>query len=56
LKKLYQSAKGNGNMMPHVIDAIMAYATIGEIVGTVRVAHGNTFDPSETLSPPFPFE
>jgi methylmalonyl-CoA mutase N-terminal domain/subunit len=53
LKKLFKSAKENENIMPSVINAIMAFATIGEIVGTVRVAHGNSYDPSEILSLPF---
>lgn len=56
LRKLYQASKGNENIMPYVIEAIMNYATIGEIVGTVRVSYGNSYDPSETLSSPFSLE
>jgi methylmalonyl-CoA mutase, N-terminal domain len=56
LKRLYQISKSDENIMPYVIDANMNYATIGEIVGTVRVAHGNSYDASEVLNPPFPLE
>jgi len=56
IKKLYRATKGKENIMPYVIDAIMNYATIGEIVGTVRVAYGNSYDPSETLNPHISFE
>jgi len=56
LKRLYQISKSDENIMPYVIEANMNYATIGEIVGTVRVAHGNSYDASEVLDPPFPLE
>ena len=56
LKVLYEKSKGHENIMPYVIDAVSYYATIGEVVGMVRLAHGNTYDPSEVLSPSFPLE
>lgn len=56
LKTLYGKSKGDSNIMPYVIDAVSHYATIGEVMGMVRLAHGNSYDPSETLSPSFPLE
>jgi len=56
LRELYKKAKSDENIMSSVVDAIMTYATIGEVVGTVRLAHGNTYDSTEVLSPSFSFE
>ena len=33
------------NLIPHMIDAVNAHATLGEVMGTVREAYGYTFDP-----------
>ena len=33
------------NLMPEVIEAVKAYATVGEIAGTIRQAYGFRYDP-----------
>ncbi|MFC1859521.1 methylmalonyl-CoA mutase [Thermodesulfobacteriota bacterium] len=33
------------NLIPYMIDSLKAYATLGEIMGTVREAYGLTYDP-----------
>jgi methylmalonyl-CoA mutase N-terminal domain/subunit len=37
--------KKKENLIPHMIDSLKAYATLGEIMGTVREAYGQTYDP-----------
>ncbi|MDO8785197.1 MAG: methylmalonyl-CoA mutase family protein, partial [Syntrophales bacterium] len=45
-----EAAKGEGhNLMPLIMDALRASATLGEILGTIRVANGTTYDPYEVL-------
>lgn len=45
LQTLYRTARDGNNPMQAMIDAFIADASIGEIWGTVRVAHGHDFDP-----------
>jgi methylmalonyl-CoA mutase N-terminal domain/subunit len=41
------------NLMPEVIEAVRAYATVGEISGVIRLAHGFRYDPFGELEAPF---
>ena len=40
LAKLRTAAKGTENLMPYLIDAVKAYATLGEICGVLREEFG----------------
>lgn len=37
------------NLIPPVIEAVKTYASMGEIIGTVREAYGLSYDPLETI-------
>ena len=39
--------------MPSIIDAVSSHAIIGEIMGTLRLAYGQPYDPYEMIQPPF---
>ena len=41
------------NLLPAMVEAATAKATIGEIMGTVRQAYGYSYDPFDTLKSPF---
>ncbi len=41
LKTVEETAKGTGNMMPAVLEAVRSYATIGEITGVMRKVFGS---------------
>lgn len=40
LQQLEQAAKGDQNLMPYILEAVRAYATVGEICGTLRNVFG----------------
>ncbi len=40
LDALARSAEGRGNTMPHIVEAVRAYATVGEICDVFRRAFG----------------
>jgi methylmalonyl-CoA mutase N-terminal domain/subunit len=40
LKKLEEAARGKANLMPHIIEAVKTYASVGEICGTLRGVFG----------------
>ncbi|HQE67313.1 MAG TPA: methylmalonyl-CoA mutase family protein, partial [Bacillota bacterium] len=40
LEKLENAAKGEDNLMPFILDAVKAYATLGEICGVLRKVFG----------------
>lgn len=40
LERLMEAAKGDANLMDPILDAVKAYATLGEICGTLRDAFG----------------
>jgi len=40
LKALHQAAQGKDNLMPHIVEAVSAYATLGEVCGILRKALG----------------
>jgi len=46
LNKLRESAEGGDNLVPHVIDAVKEYATIGDICGIFRDVFGEYKNPS----------
>ena len=41
------------NLIPYMIDSLKAYATLGEIMGTVREAYGYTYDPLDAIASEF---
>ena len=55
IAQLYKDAKKdrNHNLMPAIIEAVKAYATAGEIMGVIRMAHGFHYDPLEMIDCPF---
>jgi len=40
LQRLERAARGTDNLMPYILDAVRAYATIGEICDTLRNVFG----------------
>ncbi|UOQ46453.1 methylmalonyl-CoA mutase family protein [Halobacillus salinarum] len=40
LKQLREAAKGSDNLMPHIVSAVKAYATVGEIANVLREEFG----------------
>ncbi|MCY4425725.1 MAG: methylmalonyl-CoA mutase family protein [Halieaceae bacterium] len=50
---LYQVAKQGGNFHQAMIDALLSDGSIGEVWGTVRVAHGYSYDPFNVIQTPF---
>jgi methylmalonyl-CoA mutase N-terminal domain/subunit len=44
LNEIKQTAAGQGNLMPPIIDAVRAYATVGEICRTLSAAFGEYLD------------
>ena len=46
LLKLKEAAKGTENLMPYIMDAIRAYASIGEIINTLKEVFGTYFEDS----------
>ena len=40
MDRLETTARGDGNLMPPILDAVRAYATVGEISDRLRVAWG----------------
>ena len=40
LTDLKKTAAGDGNLLPHIIDAVKAHATLGEISDTLREEFG----------------
>jgi methylmalonyl-CoA mutase N-terminal domain/subunit len=40
LMRLRRAAGGSENLMPHILEAVKAYATLGEICDTLRAVFG----------------
>ena len=40
LRRLEDEARGEGNLLPPIIEAVAAYATVGEISDRLRAAWG----------------
>ncbi|MCL4479606.1 MAG: methylmalonyl-CoA mutase family protein [Deltaproteobacteria bacterium] len=45
LKRIEEAAKENKNLMPHVLEAVKVYASVGEIMDTMRKVFGEYRDP-----------
>jgi methylmalonyl-CoA mutase N-terminal domain/subunit len=56
LRDLYHVARQRENSHPAMIDALLADGTIGEVWGTVRAAHGYSYDPFRVIAPPCDYE
>ena len=54
LLRLHESARAgeHANLLPPLIEAAHAYATIAEMMGTIRLAYGQPYDPMGVLQPP----
>jgi len=52
LTELYRVAKERKNVIRALVEASKAYATVGEMVGTLRLAHGYSYDPYEAIEVP----
>jgi len=48
LTALREAAEGDENMMPYLVDAVKAYATVGEIMGTLRDVFGE-YQPPQAI-------
>ncbi len=46
LDQLMRAAKGRDNLMPFVLEAVKAYASIGEIMDVMRAVFGEYRDPA----------
>ncbi|WP_366922203.1 methylmalonyl-CoA mutase family protein [Metallumcola ferriviriculae] len=46
LANLQQAAKGQENLMPYLVEAVKAYATIGEIIGILKEEFGEFQEPA----------
>lgn len=57
LRKLHDDAKKGDrfNLMPSIIDAVKLYATSGEIIGTIRMARGYSYDPFNMIESPYSY-
>jgi len=44
------------NLIPYMIDSVKAYATLGEVMGTVREGYGYPYDPFQSIESPFRWE
>jgi methylmalonyl-CoA mutase, N-terminal domain len=54
LQNLHARALGGErvNLLPSLVEAARTYATIAEMIGTVRIAYGQPYDSMGVLSPP----
>lgn len=57
LSKLFTDAKKGDrfNLMPSIIDAVKLYATSGEVIGTIRMARGYSYDPFNVIESPYSY-
>ena len=53
IRDLYATARNGGNATQAMIDALLADGSIGEVWGTVRMAHGHSYDLFRTIETPF---
>lgn len=53
IKRLRGDAEEGRNVIPAMIEATKAFATTGELLGTVRMAMGYPYDPMEIIESPF---
>ena len=52
LRSVLAVAEGTENLVPPVMSALDAGATMGEIAGVIRMAYGEPYDPFGALQPP----
>lgn len=52
LRRLYTIARAGNNPIQAMIDAFIADASLGEVWGTVRLAHGHAYDPYGHITSP----
>jgi len=52
IKELHRAAREGRNVVRPTIEAAKAYATIGEVVGAIRLAYGYPYDPLEDIETP----
>jgi methylmalonyl-CoA mutase N-terminal domain/subunit len=52
LRDLADAVREQRNVLRPAIEATKAYATLGEMVGTIRMAHGLSFDPYKRIAAP----
>jgi methylmalonyl-CoA mutase N-terminal domain/subunit len=55
LQSLYHTARSGANCHQAMIDALIADGSIAEVWGTVRMAHGYSYDPFNVIESPFSF-
>jgi methylmalonyl-CoA mutase, N-terminal domain len=55
LRELFASARRGDNFHQPMIDSLLADATIAEVWGTVRLAHGYSYDAFHVVQPPIQF-
>ncbi|MWV29295.1 methylmalonyl-CoA mutase family protein [Aurantiacibacter rhizosphaerae] len=55
LRTVHSVAKSGGNPIGPMIDAFVADASVGEVWGSIRVAHGLSYDPYDTLEAPLDY-
>jgi methylmalonyl-CoA mutase N-terminal domain/subunit len=53
IKRLREDAEQGRNVLPAMIEATKAFATTGEMLGTVRMAMGYPYDPLNIIESPF---
>ncbi len=53
LQRLREDAEAGRNTIPAMIEATKAFATTGELMGTVRQAFGYSYDPMNIIESPF---
>ena len=53
MKYLREDAEEGRNVLPAMVEATKAFATTGELLGTVRMVMGYSYDPMEILESPF---
>lgn len=53
IKRLKGDAEEGRNVIPAMIEATKAFASTGELLGTVRMAMGYPYDPMEIIESPF---
>jgi methylmalonyl-CoA mutase N-terminal domain/subunit len=53
MKRLREDAEEGRNVLPAMVEATKAFATTGELLGTVRMAMGYSYDPMGIIDSPF---
>lgn len=53
IRTLYATAKSGQNATQAMIDALLADGSVGEVWGTVRMAHGHSYDLFRVIEQPF---